>query len=435
MVRRRDALRLCAGALAALSGCLAEGDASGETAGGDNTEDDPQPNHDEPYDESPPEETRPIDGDHDAIATTGLSPPLPGRRHVALLAGGEEAWFDDEELVGFVSATDFDRAVVLLFQARHPTPCHAYAFESLARTDDYLVATVDEERDGEGCAAAEAYAAYLVRVPIDEPAPTRAAVRTDGATFTNRYAVDLERVADDPADADADVADVAALDPAARDPILDAIEAGTTKFDEIPGGLARSLARFDYYAYEGDYYALAAVVPEHVLTAEIHRDVEDDADVIDLRDVREDDPAAFDAIAEAMGGEYRSPYLPPMVETVLAEYDYVRRHPTYVELDHLVDDPGRPYELSVERVPDEEVEGTIPSNGGEVPVTDVEELPGEAREEVAAALDDSVAVTNPPALLRTGAYRSYVRIEGAVYRPVVRDLAGTNDEVHAPDRH
>lgn len=433
MVRRRDALRLCAGALTALSGCLADGDASGETPGGGNTEDDPQPDRDEPFDESPPGETRPIDGEHDAIATTGLSPPLPGRQHVALLASGEEAWFDDEELVGFVSETDFDQAVVLLFQARHPAPCHAYGFESFARTDDYLVATVDEERNGEGCAAAEAYAAYLVRVPIDDPAPTRAAVRTGGATFTNRYAVELERVADDPAGAD--VADVESLDPAARDPILDAIKAGTTDLSQVPEGLARSLARFDYYAYEGDYYALAAVVPEHVLTGEIRRDVEDDADVIDLRDVREDDPAAFDAIAEAMGGEYRSPYLPPTVEAVLAEYDYVRRRPTYVELGHAVDDPGRPYELSAERVPDEEVEGAIPSNGGQVPVTDVGELPDGVREEVTAALDGPITVTNSPALLRTGAYRSYVRIEGAVYRPLVRDLVGTNHEVHAPDRH
>lgn len=355
--------------------------------------------------------------------------------------------FDDayhDALSTYVEETDFDSDGIAVYTTSLPDSSYELFFDGATVSEDRIAADFSADYDEDhGAAAAVFRIGALVRIPAVDPPPELVVERND-ETISNRYEIHLEKISDDELgellseDELTDqpvIADLSAVPSDARSPIESAIEDGKRELEEVPDPLARTVADHAYVRDGDAYYELAGEFPEYVLASEIHdRDAVDaepgDETVLDLRDLRDESEAAYDMIVAAMRDEARRVALPPALKTVLDEYDYVWRQPTFVELSVTVDDPGPPYELRATPVSRADVLAELDETGTLIAVDDLSDA---ARREVRAALEDedSHDVFNPPALFEIDPVRrpeaeldhrqSYVVVEDAVYRPVIED--------------
>lgn len=357
-----------------------------------------------------------------------------------------------DAVAGYVEETDFEAESIVFYTTRLPSPAHDLSFDGVSVRDDRMVADFTDEYDDEAGMVLQTviYLGALVRVPTTDP-PSLLVVERDDYTTSNRYEIHLEPLSDDDLgellvdDERTDqpvITDLSAVSSTVRSPVQRAIEDGTHELEAVPESLARTVAGHAYVRDGDDYYELSGTLPTHVLTAETYRRDEmgselNSATSLDLRYIRDESEPAYEMVTTAIrDGEARRVALPPELERVLREYDYVWRHPTYVELNVAVDDPGAPYSLQATSISRADISAGLDSNGN---LTTVGDLSESARSEVNAALESERTheVYNPPALFEIDPVRrleaeldprqSYLVADDAVYRPVVTDAVGDGE--------
>lgn len=233
------------------------------------------------------------------------------------------------------------------------------------------------------------------------------------------------------------------------------IEAGTYETDDPDAALLEGVFSVQdggdyesnnyYVEYEGTVYELDPELPMHVVSGREVPESELDPDrtisfvderIMALEDDRETTGTAIATVVEGRDDphpdrshEYRAPIVEADLKDFLENYDYViypgdaaydLEPEWYVELEVDYEDPGPPYTITVDELPDETRYGRS--------VTDVSDYPDDAATALRLAAARSLMTpplqidTRPDGIDEVQADEAFVRIDDDVYEPAFETI-------------
>lgn len=216
--------------------------------------------------------------------------------------------------------------------------------------------------------------------------------------------------------------DWTALDARERGVVAAAVERGY-ETETTPEWLRRFAATTEYVRVDGRFYELDSTLPTYVVDPETVPADSVDGPVASrerYRAVRETEYGVTCAVTCAgADGEYRTTrtvWLRPETERFLREFEYVEHHGSTVRLSFRVEDPGPPYRVTADPIPEAEVRGGT--------TLDLADVPADSR-------DDARRATRTPGVVGVDglspgvvdAFRThqYLRVDGWYYTTYLSD--------------